>query len=166
MSGSVARREEHATSDVDPLVRLDPERSLLDLVALGDALGDELGRRVDVLTEGAISPYLARASWPKSAALRRTTAYLLHIRGAIDDIAAFTRTAVTRSSRTRRRNMPSSEASRSSARPRSTSGTSSRWNSRRFASVSRGCLPGAGGEPGPEPGGRRGPTCPSWINSE
>jgi predicted nucleotidyltransferase len=32
--------------------------SLFDLCALGDELTDALGRRVDVLTEAALSPYL------------------------------------------------------------------------------------------------------------
>jgi uncharacterized protein len=56
--GSVARRQERASSDVDLLVRFDPGRSLLDLCALGDELTDALGRRVDVLTDAALSPYL------------------------------------------------------------------------------------------------------------
>jgi hypothetical protein len=56
--GSVARREEQATSDVDVLVRFESGRSLFDLCALGDELGDTLGRRVDVVTDAALSPYL------------------------------------------------------------------------------------------------------------
>ena len=56
--GSVARREEQATSDVDVLVRFEPGRSLFDLCALGAELGDTLGRRVDVVTDAALSPYL------------------------------------------------------------------------------------------------------------
>ncbi len=56
--GSVARGEEQATSDVDVLVRFEPGRSLFDLCALGDELGDTLGRRVDVVTDAALSPYL------------------------------------------------------------------------------------------------------------
>jgi predicted nucleotidyltransferase len=56
--GSVARREELPASDVDLLVRLDPDRSLVDLCALGDDLADAIGRRVDVLTDAAVSPYL------------------------------------------------------------------------------------------------------------
>jgi len=56
--GSVARREEKPTSDVDVLVRFEPGRSLLDLCTLGDELGDTIGRRVDVITDAALSPYL------------------------------------------------------------------------------------------------------------
>jgi predicted nucleotidyltransferase len=56
--GSVARGETHSESDLDLLVKLDPGRSLLDLVALKQDLEDLLGCRVDVLTEAAISPYI------------------------------------------------------------------------------------------------------------
>jgi hypothetical protein len=56
--GSVARGEEKATSDVDVLVRFDTDRTLFGLCALGDELTDALGRRVDVLTEAALSPFL------------------------------------------------------------------------------------------------------------
>ena len=49
--GSVARREADAESDVDFLVTLQPERSLLDLGALLMDLQDLLGREVDVVTE-------------------------------------------------------------------------------------------------------------------
>lgn len=56
--GSVARGEASATSDIDLLVQMSAGRSLLDLCALGDELEDLLGRRVDVLTEAAISPHL------------------------------------------------------------------------------------------------------------
>jgi predicted nucleotidyltransferase len=56
--GSVARGRAGAASDVDLLVELEPGRSLLDLVAIKQDLEALLGRRVDVLTEGALSPYL------------------------------------------------------------------------------------------------------------
>jgi predicted nucleotidyltransferase len=56
--GSVARGEATEASDLDLLVNLESGRSLLDLCALGNALEDLLGRRVDVLTEPALSPYL------------------------------------------------------------------------------------------------------------
>jgi predicted nucleotidyltransferase len=42
----------------DPLVGLEPGRGLLDLVAIKQDLEDELGCRVDVVTEAALSPYL------------------------------------------------------------------------------------------------------------
>ena len=56
--GSVARGTAGPESDVDVLVAMDPDRSLLDLCALGDELEDLLGRRVDIVTESGLSPYL------------------------------------------------------------------------------------------------------------
>ena len=56
--GSVARGSAGPTSDIDVLVSMDRGRSLLDLCALGDDLEDLLGRKVDILTEAAISPCL------------------------------------------------------------------------------------------------------------
>ena len=59
--GSEARGEAGPTSDLDLLVDMDADRSLLDLVGLGQDLEDLLGRRVDVLTVASIHPRL-RAS--------------------------------------------------------------------------------------------------------
>ena len=56
--GSVARGEEGPDSDLDLLVEMKPESSLLDLVSLWQDLEDLLGHKVDVITEGGISPYL------------------------------------------------------------------------------------------------------------
>jgi uncharacterized protein len=56
--GSVARGEEGPESDLDLLVEMKPESSLLDLVSLWQDLEDLLGYKVDVITEGGISPYL------------------------------------------------------------------------------------------------------------
>jgi predicted nucleotidyltransferase len=56
--GSMARGEETDRSDVDILVDLHPNRSLLDQVGLKQELEELLGRPVDVLIEGGISPYL------------------------------------------------------------------------------------------------------------
>lgn len=49
--GSVARGEARPDSDIDFLVRMDDQRSLLDLVGLWQDLEDLLGREVDVVTE-------------------------------------------------------------------------------------------------------------------
>ncbi len=57
--GSVARGEGSPTSDVDFLVDMEPGRSLLDLIGLQLDLQDLLGRPVDVVAEGGVSPYLA-----------------------------------------------------------------------------------------------------------
>jgi len=56
--GSMARGEAGPDSDVDILVNLNPGRSLLDIVAMKQDLEDLLGRKVDVVTEAAISPYI------------------------------------------------------------------------------------------------------------
>jgi predicted nucleotidyltransferase len=56
--GSMARGEAGPDSDVDILVNLNPGRSLLDIVAIKQDLEDLLGRKVDVVTEAAISPYI------------------------------------------------------------------------------------------------------------
>ena len=56
--GSVARGDARADSDVDFLIQLDEERSLLDHVALVQDLEDLLGRKVDVITENAIHWYI------------------------------------------------------------------------------------------------------------
>ena len=52
--GSVVRGEAGEDSDVDFLVRLDRDRSLLDHVALMQDLEDLFGCRVDVVTERAL----------------------------------------------------------------------------------------------------------------
>ena len=52
--GSVARGEAGDASDVDVLVDLEPDRSLLDQAALLVDLQDLLGRRVDVATEAGL----------------------------------------------------------------------------------------------------------------
>jgi len=54
--GSVARGEDGPDSDVDLLVEMEPGRSLLDLVALGQDLEELLQRKVDILTEGSVHP--------------------------------------------------------------------------------------------------------------
>lgn len=56
--GSVARGEAGEESDIDLLVRFSKRISLLEMVALERKLSDALGRKVDLLTEAAISPYL------------------------------------------------------------------------------------------------------------
>ncbi|MBI4402843.1 MAG: nucleotidyltransferase family protein [Deltaproteobacteria bacterium] len=56
--GSVARGDCSPQSDIDFLIELEPERSLLDHVALIQDLEDLLGRRVDVVTDGALHWYI------------------------------------------------------------------------------------------------------------
>ena len=59
--GSVARGEAGPDSDLDLLVELTPDRSLLDIIAIQQDLEDLLRRKVHVLTEAAVSPYFREA---------------------------------------------------------------------------------------------------------
>lgn len=52
--GSVARGDEHASSDIDFLVEFEPHSSLLDLIHLEDALAALLERPVDVVSAGGL----------------------------------------------------------------------------------------------------------------
>jgi uncharacterized protein len=54
--GSVACGDDRPDSDVDLLVRFDPDRSLLDHGGLIADLEDLLGGKVDVIDEGGIRP--------------------------------------------------------------------------------------------------------------
>jgi hypothetical protein len=56
--GSTARGDARSDSDVDLLVSVEPGRTLLDVIALEQDLEALLARRVEVLTEGGLSPYL------------------------------------------------------------------------------------------------------------
>ena len=56
--GSVARGKAEPESDLDILIELESDRSLLDLIAIKQDLEELLECKVDVLTEAAISPYL------------------------------------------------------------------------------------------------------------
>ncbi len=56
--GSAARGDAGPGSDIDLLVELDPDRSLLDHVALLQDLEDLLGVKVDVVTESALHWYI------------------------------------------------------------------------------------------------------------
>ena len=56
--GSFARNEQGPSSDVDLLVEMPQGASLFDLAGLKVDLEEALKRKVDVLTDGGISPYL------------------------------------------------------------------------------------------------------------
>jgi uncharacterized protein len=55
--GSFARGTEDVWSDIDFLVEMEAGRTLLDLIALEQSLTAYLGRPIDVVTEGFLSPY-------------------------------------------------------------------------------------------------------------
>jgi len=56
--GSMARNEATEASDIDLLVSFSRPISLLQMVTLERQLSDALGRKVDLLTETSLSPYL------------------------------------------------------------------------------------------------------------
>jgi predicted nucleotidyltransferase len=56
--GSHARGDFSDQSDIDLIVRFSKRKSLLDLVRLERMFSEILGRKVDLLTENSISPYL------------------------------------------------------------------------------------------------------------
>jgi predicted nucleotidyltransferase len=56
--GSVARGEATEESDIDILVKFSKQKGLLAVVRLERVLSEVLGRKVDLLTEAAISPYI------------------------------------------------------------------------------------------------------------
>ena len=58
--GSVARGDAGANSDVDFLVDLDADRTLFDLGHLLLYLEDLLGRKVDLVLEEALHPYIRK----------------------------------------------------------------------------------------------------------
>ena len=56
--GSVARGEDTSASDIDIMVKFSRRKILLDIVKIERELSTVLGKKVDLLTEAAISPYL------------------------------------------------------------------------------------------------------------
>ena len=57
--GSFVRQQQRADSDVDILVEFEPHRKTFDnFIALAFLLEDLLGRRVEVVTSEALSPYI------------------------------------------------------------------------------------------------------------
>lgn len=58
--GSFARGEDRADSDIDILVELKKNKSLLDLIHLKNELEDLLKQRVDLLSFGGVNPRLKK----------------------------------------------------------------------------------------------------------
>jgi len=56
--GSMARGEAKQNSGIDLLIKFTKRKSLLDMVLLENELCEKTGRKIDLLTESAISPYL------------------------------------------------------------------------------------------------------------
>lgn len=58
LSGSFLRGQQKPDSDLDLLVEFESGRDLFDLIELKQELESRLHRRVDVLTEKGLSPYI------------------------------------------------------------------------------------------------------------
>ncbi len=58
--GSVARGEANENSDVDFLVHFQPGASLFDLIHLIDDASALINTKVDIVSDGGLSPYLAK----------------------------------------------------------------------------------------------------------
>ena len=56
--GSAARGDEGPDSDIDFLIEFRDRKGLLELVALEIVLSEALGRKVDLVTEACLSPYI------------------------------------------------------------------------------------------------------------
>ena len=56
--GSLARGEATEDSDIDLIADFSQRISLMDLVRIEREFSERLGRTVDLLTEGSLSPYL------------------------------------------------------------------------------------------------------------
>jgi predicted nucleotidyltransferase len=56
--GSFARDESGPGSDIDLLVDMEPQRSLLDIIAIKHKIEDITNCKVDVVTAAALSPYI------------------------------------------------------------------------------------------------------------
>jgi predicted nucleotidyltransferase len=56
--GSFSANTATAASDLDLLINLEKGRGLLDLIAFKQELEEQIGRKVDVVTENGLSPHL------------------------------------------------------------------------------------------------------------
>ena len=56
--GSAARGDDSTDSDVDLLIEFRDRKGLLELVGLEIELAEVFGRKVDLVTEAALSPYI------------------------------------------------------------------------------------------------------------
>jgi predicted nucleotidyltransferase len=56
--GSAARGDDAPDSDIDLLIEFRDRKGLLELVRLEIELAEMFGRKVDLVTEGSLSPYI------------------------------------------------------------------------------------------------------------
>ena len=64
--GSLARGEATEDSDIDLIADFSQRISLMDLVRIEREFSERLGRTVDLLTEGSLSPYLRERIFEES----------------------------------------------------------------------------------------------------
>ena len=67
--GSTARGDDRSNSDIDLLIEVEHDRTLLDVIALEQDLEELFGRPVEVLTDGGLSPYLQERILAEALAL-------------------------------------------------------------------------------------------------
>jgi hypothetical protein len=67
--GSIARGDNRPDSDIDFLVDVEPGRTLLDVIAFEQDLEELLGRKIEVLTDAGLSPYLQQRILAEAASL-------------------------------------------------------------------------------------------------
>ena len=60
--GSFARNENSESSDIDVLVKFEKSYSLLQLIRMENELSESLGRKVDLVTAGALKNQIIKAS--------------------------------------------------------------------------------------------------------
>jgi predicted nucleotidyltransferase len=58
--GSYARGEESEKSDIDIVIKFSKKNGLLSLIRLKRELSEIIGKQIDLITEGSISPYLRK----------------------------------------------------------------------------------------------------------
>jgi len=56
--GSYARHQEKKSSDIDLIVKFKKQKSLMELVGIELELGERVGKKIELLTEKSISPYI------------------------------------------------------------------------------------------------------------
>ncbi|KYC46116.1 MAG: Nucleotidyltransferase domain protein [Candidatus Methanofastidiosum methylothiophilum] len=56
--GSVSRGEERPDSDIDILIEFNGDPSLLDVVVIEQEASKLIGKKIDLVTEDALSPYI------------------------------------------------------------------------------------------------------------
>ena len=120
--GSFVRNEPHELSDVDILVEFTPgQKSFDNFMSLCFRLEDIFLRRVEVVTKESLSPHIGPQILKETEYVSSPFSYLRHILDEIRYLHESTKNLSMRNFwRTKRRNVPSSEAWRLSVKQRKT----------------------------------------------